>query len=219
MRQEVITSNAAGGYHLARAEYNPGTDGIVQLRLKVGRRTICETMSFGYHAEMKTKLLSILLILFTAASPAFAQQASVKSEKAVNIERLLKLVGADKLQSQMLDQAIAMLKPIFAANGQGDEANRKMANRFSAIMSEELRKTDLSRIAPELYDKYFTNDEIKGMIAFYESPLGQKTIQVLPALSSESMSRGQKIGEQAGQRAVQRFMQEFPEVAKSMQAR
>lgn len=168
---------------------------------------------------MKTKLLSILLILFAAASPAFAQQAPAKSEKAANIERLLKLVGADKLQSQMLDQAIGMLKPLFSANGQGDEASRKMLNRFSDIMSEELRKADIGQIAPELYDKYFTNDEIKGLIAFYESPLGQKTIQILPALSAESMSRGQKLGEQAGVRAYQRFLQEFPDVAKSIQPR
>lgn len=168
---------------------------------------------------MKMKLLPILLITFIAAAPAFAQQGPAKSEKAANIERLLKLVGVDKLQSQMLDQAIGMLKPLFAANGQGDEANRRMMSRFSDIMSEELRKADISRIAPELYDKYFTNDEIKGLIAFYESPLGQKTIQVLPALSSESMSRGQKLGEQAGERAFQRFLQEFPEAARSIQPR
>ena len=163
--------------------------------------------------------MSILLLLFVVASPLFAQQAPAKSEKAVNIERLLKLVGADKLQSQMLEQAIGMLKPLFAANGQGDEANRKMLNRFSTIMTEELRKADLARIAPELYDKYFTNEEIKGLIAFYESPIGQKTVQVLPALSAESMSRGQKLGEQAGERAFQRFLQEYPDVAKSVQPR
>jgi hypothetical protein len=176
-------------------------------------------MSCGYVAELKTKLLSTLLILFAVASPIFGQQVAAKSEKAANIERLLKLVGADKLQSQMLDQAIGMLKPLFAANGQGDEANRKMINRFSAIMTEELRKVDLGRIAPELYDKYYTNEEIKGLIAFYESPLGQKTIQILPALSAESMSRGQKLGEQAGEHAFQRFLQEYPDIAKSNQPR
>ena len=168
---------------------------------------------------MKTKLVSTLLILFAVASPIFAQQVPAKSEKAANIDRLLKLVGADKLQSQMLDQALGMLKPLFAGNGQGDEANRKMVNRFSTIITEEFQKVDLGRIAPELYDKYYTNDEIKGLIAFYETPLGQKTIQILPALSAESMSRGQKLGEQAGQRAFQRFLQEFPDVTKSTQPR
>jgi hypothetical protein len=93
---------------------------------------------------MKTKLLSTLLILFAVASPIFGQQVAAKSEKAANIERLLKLVGADKLQSQMLDQAIGMLKPLFAANGQGDEANRKMINRISAIMTEERSISDES---------------------------------------------------------------------------
>jgi hypothetical protein len=176
-------------------------------------------MSGGYDVEMKIKLLFILLISCVAASPAFAQQVPAKSEKAANIDRLLKLVGADKLQSQMLEQAMGMLKPLFESSGQGDEASRKMLNRFSDIMMEELRKSDLSSIAPQLYDKYFTNDEIKGLIVFYESPLGQKTIQVLPALSAEGMSRGQKLGELAGERAFQRLMQEFPDLMKSVQPR
>src|SRR6187401_3629030 len=176
-------------------------------------------MAQSYAVEMKTKCLSILFMFFVAAAPAFAQQVPAKLEKAANIERLLKLTGADKLQSQMLDQAIGMLKPLFEATGQANGASVKMTQRFSAIMTEELRKAELSRIAPELYDKYFSNEEIKGLIAFYESPLGQKTVQVLPALSSESMSRGQKLGEQAGERAFQRFLQEFPEVAKAVQPR
>jgi hypothetical protein len=31
----VHSVNAAGGYHLARAEYNPGTDRIVQLKIAI----------------------------------------------------------------------------------------------------------------------------------------------------------------------------------------
>jgi hypothetical protein len=151
------------------------------------------------------------------ASPALAQDTAAKTEKAANIERLLKLMGADKLQSGLLDQMLEILTPMFSANGQGDEATRKMLSRFSDIMTEEFHKADFSGIAPALYDKYFSNDEIKGLIAFYESPLGQKTIQVLPSLMSESVSRGQKLGEQVGQRAIQRLIDEFPVLKNDLQ--
>jgi len=167
---------------------------------------------------MKIKLLSILLISLVLASPALAQDAAAKAEKAANIQRLMKIVGADKLQSTLMDQMMGMLKPMFSANGQADEKTRKMVTRFADIMTEEFRKSNFSSIAPELYDKYFTNDEIKGMIAFYQSPVGQKTIQVLPALTAESMSRGQKLGEQAGERAFTRLAEEYPELKKAMQA-
>ena len=56
---------------------------------------------------------------------------------------------------------------------------------------------DLMSTNIELYDKYFTNDEIKGMIQFYESPVGQKAVQVLPAIMQEGMTRGMEQG-QAG---------------------
>jgi hypothetical protein len=166
---------------------------------------------------MKTKLVSILLISLVLASPALAQDTAAKAEKAANIQRLLKLVGAESMQNTMIDQIMGMLKPMFTANAPADEATLKMLNRLSDLMTEEFRKSNFSSIAPELYDKYFTNDEIKGMIAFYESPLGRKTIQVLPALTSESMSRGQKLGEQAGQRAFARLLDEYPELKKALQ--
>ncbi|NRB08638.1 MAG: DUF2059 domain-containing protein [Richelia sp.] len=40
---------------------------------------------------------------------------------------------------------------------------------------------------PALYSKDFTNEEIKGLIAFYETPLGRKTISVMPKLLQESI--------------------------------
>ena len=175
-------------------------------------------MSGLYYRQMKIRLLSILLISLALVSPGLAQDNAEKADKAANIRRLLKLVGAEKLQSSMINQITEMLKPIFAANGQSDEATHKMFTRFSDIMNEEFHKSDFNSIAPELYDKYFSNDEIKALTAFYESPLGQKMIQVLPALTAESMSRGQTLGEQAGQRAFLRLIEEFPELKKATQA-
>jgi hypothetical protein len=49
-----------------------------------------------------------------------------------------------------------------------------------------------------LYHKYFTGGEIKGMISFYSTPLGQKTIQTLPQIMNEGFQVGQKWGQSLG---------------------
>jgi len=46
-----------------------------------------------------------------------------------------------------------------------------------------------------IYHRHFTHDEIKGLIAFYQTDLGSKTIRVMPALLQESMSAGQQWGQ------------------------
>jgi hypothetical protein len=47
--------------------------------------------------------------------------------------------------------------------------------------------TLIEDISYQLYDKYFTEDEIKDLLTFYRSPAGKKFIEVGPKLFSESM--------------------------------
>ena len=79
-------------------------------------------------------------------------------------------------------------------------------------------KVDFSGINRELYDKYFSNDEILGLIAFYESPVGKKTLQILPEVQKEAMNRGAELGQQAALKALDRWAAEYPEVQKILQS-
>ena len=135
------------------------------------------------------------------------------------MRRFLKVIGADQLQQSMQEQVLAVLKPLFGANAQTDDTESKILARFSEIMAQEFGKLDFTDITRMLYDKYFTNDEIKGLIAFYETPVGRKAAQVLPRLSTEAMSRGEQLGQEASQKAFQHLIEEFPDLQKTMNAR
>jgi hypothetical protein len=54
----------------------------------------------------------------------------------------------------------------------------------------------VAQIIP-VYHRYFSAEEIKGMIAFYSTDLGRKAISAMPGLMSESMMIGQKMGRRA----------------------
>ena len=49
-----------------------------------------------------------------------------------------------------------------------------------------------------VYDKYFTHQEIKELMAFYETPSGKKAILVLPTVINEAMGIGQGWGQALG---------------------
>ena len=70
----------------------------------------------------------------------------------------------------------------------------------------------MKRSLPELenpviaiYDDNFSADEIKQLVAFYQSPVGRKIVIQLPQLMQQSVSMGQSWGQQAGARAVERI--------------
>jgi hypothetical protein len=47
----------------------------------------------------------------------------------------------------------------------------------------------LEIITMEIYDKFFTEAELKDLLAFYKSPTGRKFIAILPQISAEMLPR------------------------------
>src|ERR1044071_6679913 len=99
----------------------------------------------------------------------------------------------------MLDQMMSALKPMFVKLAGGDQQAETVLARMNELMVEEFRKADFNSMSIELYDKYFTNDEIKDLVRFYESPIGRKAVEVLPQLTQESINRGMQLGQQVAQ--------------------
>jgi hypothetical protein len=62
---------------------------------------------------------------------------------------------------------------------------KRMA-RAKQLMQEKINMTQLvSDSYIKLYDKYFTTQEIKDMLTWYQSATGQKVLDVLPAMTEE----------------------------------
>lgn len=43
-----------------------------------------------------------------------------------------------------------------------------------------------------LYARHFSHDDIKGLLAFYQSDVGKKAIEVMPTLSREGAAIGER---------------------------
>ena len=164
------------------------------------------------------KSVRFILITLVLTLPALGQSTATDGEKTENIQHLMKIMGMEKLQQTMLDQLLVAMKPMLQVPA-GDEHARMMAERFSELMSEEFKKLNFMSINIDLYNQYFTNDEIKGLIQFYESPVGRKAIQVLPAITQEGMKRGMELGGTVAPKALARLVEEFPELKSLLQRR
>src|SRR6516225_10241752 len=79
--------------------------------------------------------------------------------------------------------------------------------QFTGICAEEMKRSlpELEEPIIAIYDANFSADEIKQLVAFYQSPVGRKIVIQLPQLMQQSVSMGQSWGQQAGARAVERI--------------
>ena len=93
--------------------------------------------------------------------------------------------------------------------------HRSARRRVDAVVRENL-STYVTSIVP-VYAKYYTRDEIKALIRFYQSDLGRKTIRVMPHLLRETVALGRQWGQalapQIRRRVMQRFKAEGVDIA------
>jgi hypothetical protein len=155
---------------------------------------------------MKKTLLAALALSLVCLAPALAQQtapAENAAAKQQDIRKLLEVTGSAKLGQQVLAQMLNTFR----------STNPKVPDEFwDQIMKEFDSGTMIDLVVP-IYAKHLTHEDVKGMLAFYESPLGHKLIEVTPVIAQESMTAGQQWGLEIAQR-IQKRLEDRPKSSK-----
>ena len=71
-------------------------------------------------------------------------------------------------------------------------------------------------LAVSRYDEHYSDEEIKDLIKFYESPLGQKVVTVLPKLTAELQQDGGNLGRQVGRESMIEVLSEHRDLAQAI---
>lgn len=154
------------------------------------------------------------------AAPPSAQQTpehKIDPAKEADIRRLLDLVGTAALVHQMVDRMEQSMKPVLSRSlPPGDYRDRLIALFFEKFNSK-FSDQQVVDLAIARYDENFSDDEIKQMIAFDQTPIGQKVIKVLPKLTAELQDDGGKLGREVGQQSMIEVLQEHPELKQALQ--
>jgi hypothetical protein len=154
----------------------------------------------------------------SATAQTAATQTKIDPAKEADIRRLLEVSGAKKLVTQTMASMTTSIRPVLSNSLPPGEYREKLIDLFFAKFQTKADSAQLIDLAVPLYDKYFSQDEIKGLIRFYETPLGQKSLSVLPQLMGEMSEIGRKWGEQAGRDSMQEVLTEHPEMQQALEA-
>jgi hypothetical protein len=165
-----------------------------------------------FRLMIKAGLMLCLLVLVGGVEGR--AQDTIPPAKRELIKELLVLTGGQKttdaILNSVLDQTERDLstllprmldKQLSLSPGEREEFNLKMresmarANkRFRQLFSEKVNFAQLvDNISYSIYDKYFTEDELRDLVTFYQTPTGRKTIEVLPQLFTDSMTKTSEV--------------------------
>jgi hypothetical protein len=166
---------------------------------------------FSLNAKVQLRLtvtIAVALGITLAGTPARAvAQATAPAATPAPDSAKLQLIHEVLTQSHVVDlmlQTMEMSAPAQrAANPQIPAA---FWDRFLGAVRE--RRGELESLIVPIYDRHFTTDELRQLLAFYRSPIGQKMLTEQPAIARDAMDAGRVWGQQLGMEIGQQMAAE-----------
>ncbi|MEM0980564.1 MAG: DUF2059 domain-containing protein [Cyanobacteria bacterium P01_H01_bin.58] len=143
-----------------------------------------------------------------------AQTPAVSDSKKALISQLLEMAGGQQRYEQMqavlysqmryqipliLEQTVQNTSGLSpeeesALIAEVSQSTERLVLAFAETMQEEVTYSEmLERVYYPVYNQYFTEANLQDLIAFYETPVGQKLVEISPQLFQTSMERTNEI--------------------------
>lgn len=169
---------------------------------------------------MKRSLLVIALCLAFAGAAAAQDTGANAPATKEDIERYLEATHSRETMLTMVD---AMSKPLHQSmHEQFLKDKDKLPpdfetrmDKFIDDMMKQLPFDEIMQAEVPVYQKHFTKGDVDGLIAFYNSPTGQKMMKELPQIMAESMQSMMPIMQQYMQKVAQRTQAEVAAMMKN----
>ncbi|MDJ0951050.1 MAG: DUF2059 domain-containing protein [Alphaproteobacteria bacterium] len=145
--------------------------------------------------------LALIGIVLLQSAPAAADD----TQKRTDIVKLLSASGTDGFVTSMIPQMVKQGVSVFSRMVPG------MPPEHLRIVEEEMiaefrdSRDEFYNAMVPIYMTAFTHDEIRALLDFWQSPVGQKMRSKIPEISRAGVLLGQQWGRQVGSRAVERI--------------
>lgn len=154
---------------------------------------------------MKTFFCTAALSLFALTAPTFAESTS-DAEKLVDIAfNSSAMEGARAAFSPFLEQA--------RKQGVPEAGLKEMAAAADVFFSKTFSDPDLHKEIAKLYEAAYTAEELHGILEFYNTPLGQKSLKIMPQIGQKATMLGQQFAgknQEAFQGELRAILQRYP---------
>jgi uncharacterized protein len=163
----------------------------------------------------KTAFAAVMFAIAAAAHAAPPSEAAVRELMEATNARA-SMAASMQNMSKALPQALRMRAETAVRNNpkMSDEQRKaelasvdRRLPAIAAALQKELNDPKLvdalyKEVLP-LYARHFTADEVTALTAFYRSPAGKKSLEVMPALMMESAQVAQKLTQERAKRIIE----------------
>src|SRR3954463_5749936 len=175
---------------------------------------------------MKTSA-SLCLVLFVCSTLSSAQQPAPAAAKPAaekpsreDVVKYLDALHVRRTMEQMLDGMRKQMKTGAEAGmkHQLPNATPEQLAKITSIVDDslsEIKVDELIEVVIPIYQEHISKADLQQVLAFYQSPVGQRLLDEQPAMMQESMQKSSELMQtklpEIFNKLDERFAKEFPQ--------
>lgn len=183
---------------------------------------------------MRNRLTVLLFAVVLVALPLFAgtSQPNASKRQQELIDELVDVMHMDRLVMQSVDAMLEEMLKSLSADAPDPVESKALADHFRELIRQQIDFKAFTRdVMTQTYPKYFNDEDLEQIVAFYRSPTGQKMLASMPALMRDGARLGQEglgskmesivkqmLEEREKQRPWERTMRDLRTIATAVEA-
>jgi uncharacterized protein len=160
--------------------------------------------------------VAAFLIAIQGASPTSADGtihkagvAHIDPAKEADIRSLMEMVGARAVVQDAAGKNAEQIRKNLVATMPASDRGQQFVEAFLSDYQKKFNPDEVTGQLVGIYDKHFTDDEIKGLLQFYGSPLGRKFAAEMPKITSEIQTANQAVSTRVAKDVLQDLPNEY----------
>ncbi|HXP83013.1 MAG TPA: DUF2059 domain-containing protein [Verrucomicrobiae bacterium] len=168
---------------------------------------------------MKHVLIGVILCLSFACSGLAQDTGANAPASKEDVERYLQAVHSQDMMRKMMDAMVKSMQQMTHDRYLKDKDKlpadfEARTNKMMDDMMKNMPFDEMIQAMVPTYQKHFTKGDMDGLLAFYNSPTGQKLLREMPAITAEAMTALMPIMRQHMDVMTRRLQQQTDEMLK-----
>ena len=133
-----------------------------------------------------------------------AQPQKLDAARLEAARKLLQVTGSDKLAEQMVHMMVPQIANFLIRAK--PEKKDEIVKILKGVIKEQTKPETMNRLRETLariYAQEFTTEEMKKIIAFFETPEGRKFVQKMPSIMAKSQRAGMIWSREVGGKIIE----------------
>ena len=152
----------------------------------------------------------------SAAAPPATQP--VDPAKEADIRQLMDAAGMRDTVARMMSTMEQSMRPMFIRSLPPGTYRERLVQLFFEKFHAKTDPEYILKLILPVYARNFSDGDIKGLVQFFQTPLGKKWVSLQPKLESEVAPAARAWGEQVGRESMQEVLEEHPDLEEQLKA-